>query len=436
MSLTTRKLIAALVCIALSLAACTEGTPPTDTTSPGQTTTTGSGTATTVPGVTTTSTLPDLSDLDVPEEVREQLENLLILAQEIRGLPFLTTPTITVVDAAGLRARVEAMLEESFEELPSDESLYKLLGLLPADADLEATLLELYGSQVAGFYDGETGEIVVPARDTGFSLLQQGTIIHELVHALTDQHFGFDQTRRDMIDAERYDEAAALLALIEGDATFSELQWIQTLTQREIGQYIAESLSVDTGALDSAPQFIAESLFFPYEFGLVFVQALHRRGGWEAVNDAYRVMPDLPGSTEQIITPDDFGRDLPVAIEPIPVLVTGYELITTSVWGELGFRLMFNQVLGENASFRAADGWGGDFYHQWFDGTRSALLIVYTGDTAEDIEEMRTALLDYRGRAVPAAAFVWVAVRGDRLFFIAADDPDVGAFLRTEMGLD
>lgn len=431
-----RTLVAVVLSLAVFLTACTDDSTPPGTTLPGQSPSTDAGTSTTIPGATTTSTLPDLSNLDVPGAVREQLESLIILAQEIRGLPFLATPTITVVDAAGLRTRVEAMLDESFEDLPADESLYKLLGLLTADADLETMLVELYGEQVAGFYDGETGEVVVPARDTGFSLLQQGTLIHELVHALTDQHFWFDDVRRSMIDSERYDEASALLALIEGDATFSELQWVQRLSQREIGQYIAESLGADTGALDRVPQFIVESLVFPYEFGLIFVQELHRRGGWDAVNEAYRVMPDLPGSTEQIITPADYGRDLPIPVEPIPVTVAGYELITTSVWGELSFRLMFNQVLGDNASFRAADGWGGDFYHQWFDGSNAALLLVYTGDTADDIEELRTALLEHRRQAVPFEAFVWVAVRGDRLFFIAANDPEVGAFLRTEMGLD
>jgi hypothetical protein len=434
MSRRTRNLVAVALGLAMLVSACTSTTTTTTTAGQGPTTTAGPGT--TVPGVTTTSTLPDLSDLDVPEVVREQLEELIITAQEIRQLPFLTTPTITVVDDAGLRARVAEMLEESMEDIDADQALYRLLGLLPGDADLEQIIRNLYTEQVAGFYDGERGEIVVPARPDGFSLLQQGTMVHELVHALTDQHFDFNTTRTELIDAELYDQASALLSLIEGDAMFSELQWVQALSQRELGQYIGESLAVDRSALDATPQFIVESLLFPYEMGLVFVQTLHRSGGWAEVNAAYQTMPGLPGSTEQIITPGNFGRDLPVEIDPIPVVIPGYELVTTSVWGELGFRLMFNQVLGETASFRAASGWGGDFYHQWFDGSRAALLIVYTGDTANDIEEMRAALIEYRRQAVPESAFVWVAVRGDRLFFIAADDPEVGALLRTEMGLD
>lgn len=428
-----------LLALILVLVACTGDSSPTTTVIDNGTPGTG---GTTNPGETTTTvemppiTAPDLSGLDVSDTLRDQLGDLMVRAQEIRELPFLSTPTITVLDDAAFRVRIQEMLNEGMEDVPADEALYKLLGLLPSDADLRAMLLTLYSEQVAGFYDGASEEIVVPARPEGFSILQQGTMVHELVHALTDQHFDFEPARKEMTDEERYDEATAFLALIEGDASLAELFWVQSLSQRELGQYIAESLGVDMGVLDSVPQFVRESLIFPYDAGLGFVQALHRRGGWEAVNDAYRVMPGLPGSTEQIISPDDFGRDLPIPIEPIAVDVPGYDLVTTSVWGELSFRLMFNQVLGENASFRAADGWGGDFYHSWFDGQRAALLVVYEGDTPTDVEELRTALLDFQSRAKPAHAFAWVAVRGDRLFFILADDPDVGALLRTEMGLD
>ncbi len=431
-----RSLTAVFLVLALALMGCTTTTIDTTTTVGPGTTVTGSP-PTTAPGETTTSTRPDLSGLEgLPQTVIDQLEELIAAAQEIRQLPFLTPPLISVIDETEFARRIQEALDEGMEDLPADEALYRLLGLLPLESDLESMLRDLYGEQVAGFYDGRTGEIVVPVRHGGFSLLQQGTMVHELVHALADQHFGFQEIRQHLIDEERYDEAAAYLALIEGDATFAELLWIQSLSQREIGQYIGESLAVDSSVLESMPQFIYESLLFPYQFGVVFVQELHGRGGWDAVNLAYWEMPDLPGSTEQIINPSNYRRDLPKVVEPIPVDIPGYDLVTTSTWGELGFRLMFNQVLGENTSLRAAGGWGGDFYHQWFDGERAALLVVYEGDTPGDVEDMRATLIQYRGRAVPADAFVWVAVRGDRLYFIAADDPEVGALLRTEMGLD
>ena len=437
-----RRLLILLAVLVLGLNACTDGEGTSTTSDEATTSSTVGSAATTAPGSPdTTETMPppldpDLSGLEgVSTAVRQQLEELIVETQEIRGLPFLTPPRITVVSEAELEARVRESIEEESEDFPADEALYKLLGLLAPEADLEALLLDLYGEQVAGFYDGETGEIVVPSRDDGLSIVQEGTMIHELVHALTDQHFGFDVEFRRMLDEERLDEATAYQALIEGDATLAEVMWIQTLTQVEIGQFIAESLQVDTGALDSVPQFISDSLIFPYDSGLVFIQELYGAGGWDSVNEAYAVLPGLPGSTEQIITPDDYRRDLPRAVDIPSITLTGYELQRTSVWGEEAFRTMFDQVFTESTSAEAADGWGGDAYHQWFDGENAAFLLVYEGDTTRDLEELRSTLLDFARGTVPEEDFVWVDEEDGLLYFIAADVTDVGEFIRETLGL-
>lgn len=430
--------------LALVVAACTSGGASPTSAAGNTTTTLASTTQSTDPGVTTTSitpappvTEPDLSGVEgLSDEAAAQLEDLIGQAQEIRGLPFLSPPTITVVTAAELEARVRAQFEEQSEEFPADDALYKLLGLLGPEDDLELLLTDLYGEQVAGFYDGEAGEIVVPITDTGFSLIQQGTMVHELVHALTDQHFGFDPVYRAMIDEDRFDEAGAFQALIEGDATLAELMWVQTLSQRELGQFVAESLDIDSTAFDAAPLFIRDSLIFPYDTGLAFVQELYDIGQWGEVNDAYGLLPDLPGSTEQVITPDDYRRDLPIEVELPSVSLSGYEEVLTSVWGEEGFRMMLSRVVGDSAASRAADGWGGDSYYQWFDGENAALLLIYQADTSRDLEELRSTLLEYARTAVAPEDFVWVDEEDGLLYFIAADETEVGELLRAEMGLD
>ena len=402
--------------------------PVTDTTRPESSTTTTPA----MPPVTP----PDLSGLeDLSVGVQQQLEDLIVTVQEVRSLPFLSPPNITVVTDAELEARVRELIEEEADDFPADDALYKLLGLMDQEADLEKLLLDLYGAQVAGFYDGETGEIVVPARQDGLTLLQQGTMLHELVHALTDQHFGFDAHFQAMVDEERLDEATAYQALIEGDATLAEVMWVQSLSQQELGRFVAESLAVDTSSLDAVPQFIRDSLFFPYDTGLGFVQELFAAGDWNAINDAYSTFPDLPGSSEQVITPADYQRDLPVIVEIPTITINGYNLERTSVWGEEGFRIMIDQVLGESKGAKAADGWGGDSYHQWFDGENAAFLLVYKGDTARDLEELRSALLDYALAAVPEEDFVWVDEEEGVLYFIAADEVSVGELIRTAVGL-
>lgn len=437
-----RRLLPLLVL--LLVVACTEqsGTSTavsaeTTTTIGGQTTTSVAVATTTTGPAAVTTTAPDLSGLEgVSDEVRSQLEDLIQIAQEIRDLPFLTPPALTVVSEDELEARVRSDIEEQAEDFPADEALYQMLGLLNDEADLETIALELYGEQVAGFYDGETGEIVVPAREDGFSLLQQGTLVHELVHALTDQHFGFFDSLQTMVDEDRLDEASAYQALIEGDATFAEVQWVQSLSQREIGEFIAESLGIERSALDSAPRFLTESLLFPYDAGLAFVQSLYASGGWAPVDDAYSTMIEITASTEQVITPADFTRDVPLDVPINEIPVAGYELERTSTWGEQGFRVMLNQGSLVATMAGAADGWGGDTYHQWFDGESAAMMLVYVGDTQHDLDELEEALLTFANEAFPEDHFAWVEEMDGQLYFIAADDPLVGEGIRAAAGLD
>jgi hypothetical protein len=428
----------------LVVTACTTNTgTSTTTTAPEATTTTvpltttssaPPETTTTMPPVTTTA--PDLSGVTgISDEVKTQLEQLIMDAQEVRGLAFLTPPVITVVSEAELEDRVRAEIVAETEDFPADEALYKMLGLLAEDADFEQIVLDLYGEQVAGFYDGETGEIVVPAREDGFSVLQEATLVHEMVHALTDQHFSFHPAYEQMLDEERLDEATAYQALIEGDATMAEVQWIQTLTQKELGQFVAESLEIDSSTLDAAPRFLQESLLFPYDTGLAFVQDLHAEGGWKTVNDAYTTLVDLPGSSEQVITPEDYTRDLPLKVAIPDVDVPGYNLERTSVWGEEGFRILLNQGSEAASMARAADGWGGDSYHQWFDGENAAMLIVYKGDTSADESELENALRSFASEDFPEGQFASVDELDGSLYFIAADVPEVGEAIRTAVGL-
>jgi hypothetical protein len=428
--------------LAFVLVACTStgsGDTSTSATSGSSTSVTESTTTTTVEA-TTTSTLPEptwteLPGVDsLPQAVQDELLGLVRKAEEIRGLRFQEPPSIKVVSDSELEQLVRDQIAESSDDFPADEALYKLLGLLDQDIDLESLFADLYGEQVAGFYDGETKELVVPMRSEGFTAVQRTTLVHELTHALTDQLFGFDEPYRALIDNDKLDQASAYQALIEGDASLAELQYVQGFSQKELGEFFAEALNVDSSTLESAPQFLQDSLLFPYDSGLAWVQAEYLQDGWQAINDAYSLFLTLPGSTEQIITPDDYQRDLPQVIQGNPPKLAGYNLERESVWGELGFRIMFDQVLGESVGIEASDGWGGDYYAQWYDGQDAAIMILAKGDTERDTEELRQALLDFALTSVPDAAYVWVEVIDGDVVFIAADEPPVGETILASLG--
>lgn len=443
-----RRLLLFLLLL-LVVAACTDdgsaSSSTTGSTVPGQTTTSVDGApSTSESGSPTTSaemppiTAPDLSGVQgVSDEIKAQIEELMLDAQEVRGLPFLTTPTITALSDEEFEARIRTLLDEDSEDLPADESLYKMLGLLADEADLSTILDDLYGEQAYGYYDGEAEEVVVRARDDRLTQVQRSTLLHEFVHALTDQHFSQSENWRELIDAEKLDQARAYQAMFEGDASWAEVQWIRTLPQSEVGELLAEMLQIETPVLNAAPRFLRETLVFPYDSGLSFAQSLYTTaGGWDSLNDAYVSMPSLPGSTEQIITPGDYTRDLPVPVEIPDVTVPGYELQTSSVWGEEGFRVLLNQGTGTSTMAEAADGWGGDSYHQWFNGESTALLIVYRGDTAGDVDQLEDALLSYATESFPEDHFAWVEQLDGDLYFIAADDTAVGEQMRASVGLD
>lgn len=431
--------LAIFAVLLLALAACDTGTSETTSTTTGQVattvTTTADETTSTTSPTTTTTTEVDLSGVGLPPGALAQLEDLFDQAAQVRGLPFLSTPSILVVTAEDLEERIRDDIEEQSQDIPADEALYKLMGLLEPDADFENLLLDLYGDQVAGVYDPEADEVIIKAREGELSVVERSTMVHELVHALTDQHFDYWDDYQAMFDEERLDQAAAYQALIEGDASLAQVQWIQSLSQREIGEFVAESLEVDTGALDDAPEFLAQALLFPYDSGLGFAQALFEDGGWDSVNQAYSLMVDLPGSTEQVIEPSDYRRDLPLTVDIPGLALPGYELERTSTWGEASFRIMLDQALDADTAAAASDGWGGDAYHQWFDGTNAAFLLVYEGDTADDLEELRVALLDFALSSVPEEDFVWVDEEDGLLYFIAADETAIGELIRDTLGL-
>lgn len=436
--MTLRSIFPLVLAAMLAIAGCSPPTAETttstthvETTSAGETTTSQSSSTTTSEPADTT--LPAGTE-DLPLEMRQEIAGLVAVTERLRELTFLQPPTIVVVSDDELEERVRSSISEEVEDIPADEALLKLLGLLEVDIDLLQLYLDLYGEQVAGYYDPETGELVVPA-GAEFSALQKATLVHELTHALIDQRFGFSEYYRSLVEAEQFDQAVAALSVSEGDATLVELFYIQGLEVGDQQELLQDLFATESDVLDSAPEYLQRSLLFPYREGLAFAQRSFELGGFDEVNRLYLELPD---SSEQIINPRDYQRDSPIAVEIVEPELAGYEAVFRSTWGELSFGLMFDQVLG--GAEEASDGWGGDAYVQWFDGSEAALLIEYVGDTESDLDEMADALSRYVSTAMAVEGseeseggilfdgddFAFVRRAADRVYFVAAGDPAVG----------
>jgi hypothetical protein len=420
-----RLLTALAVSLGLLVAGCSNTGDPSPPSS--STVDTGSPAEPTGPA-TTVSPTPGMSG-----ELAEEVDRLIALTEELRELEFLSPPVVTVVTRQELAERVRADLAEDLEDIATSEKVYRLLGLVGPELDLAEIYQDLYGEQVAGFYDGDAGELVVPADTATFSLLQQSTMVHELTHALTDQHFGMWDSYQALVDAERFDEATALLAMIEGDAVLTEALFYETLDQGEQSDLLDDSLDVDRDVLDRAPLFVRDGLVFPYEAGFRFILGLFVEGGHDAVDAVY---DQPPLSTESVF---DLSLESPISIEETVVATAGYEVDSNGSWGALSWKLMFDQIIGGDPT--AVDGWGGDRAIVYTDGLNVMMTLEFEGDTAADAEEMLEALDRYfsavSGEEAVISDGVWrfddpgyvaFTANGDTgVVLVVADDPSVGA---------
>ena len=284
------------------------------------------------------------------------------------------------------------------EEALRDIHLLSLLGLLEPGIDLWQVYADLLTEQIAGFYDAETEEMIVIC-GAGFGGVERLTYVHEYTHALQDQIYdirGGLNYNSEACDADG-ERCSAIQALIEGDATLLQEQWLRTFAGDEDRSDLLEFFtSYKMPIMEGSPPYIQSELTFPYFWGLQFVRSLYLDGGWAAVDAAYL---NPPLSSEQILHPERYPKDSPVGLllPDVPeVLNSGWRLTGVDVLGEWGTLMVLREYLPLDQASLAAEGWGGDLLLPFFqeEGTWSVALITHW-DTMRDAHEFAAAFQDY-----------------------------------------
>lgn len=388
----------------------------------------------------------------------EDIDALIDVAEEIRGLEFIVEPVITIVSSEELAERVRVQIEEDLQpdDLAVSQRLYEILGLLDGTIDLGQAYLDLYAEQVGGYYDHETGEMVIMG-GSELSALSRSIVVHELVHALTDQHYGFASLSDELWDAGEYERVSAISALAEGDATYYQLVYLETLPTEEQIEAVTESMNVDTTVMDSLPTWFAEDLTFPYDSGFGFVDRLITDGELVAVNQAYEL---LPMTTEQILHPEKYYlREGGLPVEIPEAEIPGYTVFEEGSFGEWNTRLFLLHGVSDGEAIVAAAGWGGDRYRLYWQGDPACtddcggpVAFVYKaqGDTPRDAQELANSIAQsanaiMRVGTIRSTAggvttftggddFAYVRLSGEDVLFILADDPAVGQSLVAALG--
>jgi hypothetical protein len=401
-------------------------------------------TPTPLPSVTPTRTATPYPTLNAT--IAGQMDRIEQQVADLRGLSSDAAVPRLLIRKTDVEGMLKQMLiEEGYlQTLPDLARSLSARGLIKPTYDLTKYALNGLADNIGGFYIPWLKQLFVIG--TNFHGLERFVFSHEYDHALADQRFNIDQLGVYPDCLSNSQRCAAIKALVEGDATLLMQEWLQQyagpLDYQDIVRYRAPSQMLPE---DYPPPYVSRDLAFPYAAGLEFVQYLHRRGNWAAVNKAYA---NLPASTEQILHPEKYVADeQPIEVTAPPLtdtLSSGWRLIDDDVLGEWTTYLILRAgadvaaQLDERTSLAASRGWGGDHYQVYYNDTLSQTVLAaeWIWDTPRDTTEFKQALakyLDerYRGAKLDrASGNCWEANRqtscyfatGKRLLWLLAPD--------------
>ncbi|MDQ3815600.1 MAG: hypothetical protein M3347_16920 [Armatimonadota bacterium] len=335
-------------------------------------------------------------------------EEVLRETSRLRQLPILRPIKSDTQSRSKIERKIveELKKDKSQSEVVASELVLKKLGLVPANFQLRPFVVKVMTEQVAGYYDTDTQRFYLADWIDAGS--QKFIMAHELTHALQDQHF--DLRRLEKWPQGDSDAHLAAVALVEGDATYTMTRWLMQNPLRAI-TLLPSMILPDNNSevIDRAPRALREALMFPYMHGMSWTAQVYRRGGWKAVSQAFK---QLPQSTEQILHPHKyFAREAPVKVAlpaTLPGLGQGWKRVDYDVNGEFGLYLTLDVLLNaDETSKQATAGWGGDRY-ALFQGPQlgDLLLVQHTvWDTPQDAREFfeayaRRTFLRYKNDGV------------------------------------
>jgi len=259
--------------------------------------------------------------------------------------------------------------KSSREQLRAEEITLKMFGFVPQDYDLAQETVDLVSEQAAAFYDYNKKRLFI-LDSTGEGMEQRVALVHELAHALADQHHHLGKYLHK--GAPDDDAATARQAVMEGQATW--LTWAYVSKRNggkpevppELMNELVKSLGSDSTefpVFTKAPLYMKESLVFPYNEGLRFQDAVFRKMGRAAFDEVFK---RAPLSTQQILHPDAYLDEKKPVDPEAPSLekqqARPFRVFAEGSLGEFDLSVLLRQYVGEKEGADAAAHWRGSSY--------------------------------------------------------------------------
>ena len=358
-----------------------------------------------------------------PDKWDPRVVDLVAFTERARGLTFKHPVFIDFLDDAAFRKEmtdVDPLDEKEQADLKSAQAVLRAVGLLSGDVDLLAASNSLAGEGIAGVYDTAVERILV--RGTSLDDELRSTLVHELSHALQDQHFNLGRYN---YQEQTSGEAIALTALVEADASHVEDAWLQALPAAAREALRTEEETGDAPDFQGVPEVFKELSAFPYEFGPDFLQAIVDQEGDAGRN---RLFTEPPTTEEHILLPETYlSRQKPQQVK-VPGLGDG-EKVVEDTEGDVGM-LSLLVILAERIDFGVAwpavQGWAGDSIVAFDRAGTICVRAEVTFDEPAQAQRFGNAFTQWsKGR--PATH-----TRNDRAVLFESCDPGIATVGRRE----
>jgi hypothetical protein len=333
-----------------------------------------------------------------PKRWDPRVKDLVDFVEQERGLRFEHPVKVEFLADAAFRRAVtahDALTPEDRAQLESLEAVLRAVGLLDGDADLERVAEQLVGEGVVGFYDPTEERLV--ARGTRLDDERRVTLVHELTHALQDQHFGIER------ETKTSGEDAALQSLVEADAVDVENAWIDTLPAAAAQRLEQARQRSGAGAdFTGVPDVFVELISFPYVFGPDFLHAVLDERGRSARDELFRRPPT---TEEQIVRPETYLEREPVRRPPTPKLRAGERIVADSAddVGMLSLLVVLSERIDFVTAWHALQSWAGDAMVAFRRGDTVCLRAAVNFEDEDGARLFATAFDEWAGEGAASA---------------------------------
>ena len=346
--------------------------------------------------------------------------------EKLRGLMFLHPVEVKFLPAAEFKKTLEAdrddFTKEELDEVESYAGVLRAAGLLKGNPDLFDAANDFHTNGTLAYYSPEDQTVTIRGKKITPGI--RSTVVHELTHALQDQHFSIGDRMADLNqdpDAPSTSQASVLDGIIEGDAERVQTLYRESLTAKQRKALDASSqdeYDEAQPAIRNVPKILLTMMTSSYTLGQALVQTADVEGGNSAVDDLFR---DTPKNELALLDPfTALAHSVEATDLEIPSLKEDADEIMSGEFGATMWYFMLAERLPLTEALAAADGWGGDAFVA-YDGPdgKACVSAIVTGAGPRDTQRLSSALT--RWIAAAPGTHAEVAKTGSAIHFHSCD---------------